>query len=277
MMLCGCRFSAVALWFAVFANSSTFGAAAALVEGARPKSCFLLFEMGGGEVRRRPAEACDIPMSPASTFKIPHALAALDSGVISAPGESMQWDGQGRWEASARHPHTLASALRYSVVWYFQRIAQRLGMDREKEYLVKFNYGNEDPGSGLTTFWLGESLLITPVQQLSFLRRLYAGQLPVGKPAAQAVKAMLVEPRGKVVDARGERPFSSPWRADVVLSAKPGRINDKSQQGIRWLVGHVSRRDREYVFVSAVIGNAEVPADAAIDLAARSLREEGVL
>jgi hypothetical protein len=44
------------------------------------ESCFLLFELGVGEIRRRPSEACRTRLTPASTFKVPHALAALDAG-----------------------------------------------------------------------------------------------------------------------------------------------------------------------------------------------------
>ncbi|OLE78143.1 MAG: hypothetical protein AUF76_19870 [Acidobacteria bacterium 13_1_20CM_2_65_9] len=77
---------------------------------------------------------------------------------------------------SWRRDHTLASAMRNSVVWYFQRIAEKLGMARERDYLKRFDYGNADPSSGLTTFWLGQSLMISPDEQLRFLRRLYAGR-----------------------------------------------------------------------------------------------------
>src|SRR3989442_15322571 len=61
--------------------------------------------------------------------------------------------------------------MRNSVVWYFQRIAEKLGMARERDYLKRFDYGNADPSSGLTTFWLGQSLMISPDEQLRFLRR----------------------------------------------------------------------------------------------------------
>ena len=45
---------------------------------------------------------------------------------MSGPDEVFSWDGQGDWPPSSRRDHTLASALRNSVVWYFQRIAERL-------------------------------------------------------------------------------------------------------------------------------------------------------
>ncbi len=114
------------------------------------ESCFLLFELGVGEVRRGPADACRTRITPASTFKVPHALAALDSGVISGPDDKLAYDGSGQWPESARRDHTLASAMQNSVVWYFQRIAQRLGPDREQAYLKRLIYGNMDSSSGLT-------------------------------------------------------------------------------------------------------------------------------
>ena len=148
---------------------------------ASTSSCFLLHEIGKGEVRRRPQTSATTRLLPASTFKIPHALAALDAGVVSGPDERMKYHGAPTTEAW-RHDHTLATAMRDSVVWYFQRIAQRLGMERERAYLRKFEYGNADPSSDLTTFWLGWSLQITPVEQLTFMQRLYADELPATAP-----------------------------------------------------------------------------------------------
>jgi beta-lactamase class D len=89
------------------------------------QSGFLLFELGVGELHRNPSDACRTRISSASTFKIPHALAARDSGVITGPDEKLTYDGSGQWPESSRRDHTLASAIRYSVVWYFQQVALR--------------------------------------------------------------------------------------------------------------------------------------------------------
>jgi beta-lactamase class D len=241
------------------------------------ESCFLLFELGTDEVRRRPAEACGRAVTPASTFKVPHALAALDAGVVSGAEERIAYDGTGSWPESARRDHTLASAIRHSVVWYFQRVAERLGAGREQMYLRRLAFGNQDPSSGLTTFWIGGSLLVTPEEQAAFWMRLYENRLPVAASAVQAVKAALVQPHGSVVNAAGEQPFGGPWPAGAVVSAKTGSATDRSGRGVRWLAGHVARGGRSWVFVSCVIGPRDVAATAAIDLAAGALREAGVL
>jgi beta-lactamase class D len=244
---------------------------------APPKACFILYEMGVGQVRRNPSTVCGERLTPASTFKIPHALAALDSGVLSGADQVFKWDGQPRSFEAWRRDHTLASAMRYSVVWYFQRVAEKLGMAREREYLKRFDYGNQDPSSGLTTFWLGQSLKISPDEKLQFLKRLYTDDLPVSNAALKTVKHILVQPRGLVVNASGEHPFDAPWPDDAVVSAKTGAGTDRAGRSVRWLVGHVRRGPRSWLFVSAVTGGEELPSLSAVDLAATSLRETGVL
>jgi beta-lactamase class D len=262
-------------WLVVVA-ALTLSADAAPQPDIATRSCFLLYEMGRGEIRRDPSEACATRVTPASTFKVPHALAALDAGVVQ-PDEVFKYDGTGQWPESARRDHTLATAIRHSVLWYFQRIAQRLGPDRERAYLQRFNYGNQDSSSALTSFWVGGALKISPEEQLAFWVKLYESKLPISPSAASQVKQMLLQPNGVVTNAAGEHPFDSPWPADTHVSSKTGSAADQSGRGVRWLAGHVQRGARSYVFVSCVTGPRDVNANAAIDLAARSLRTAGVL
>jgi beta-lactamase class D len=231
----------------------------------------LLYEIGVGEIRRSPFDACSTRVTPASTFKIPHALAALDSGILAGPGVTFAYDGSPDMPETWKRDHSLATALRYSVVWYFQRVATMLGQDREREYLAKLDYGNKDSSSGLTTFWLDASLRISPDEQEKFMVRLYEDALPVSKRAMEAVREAVVQPAGVVVNAMGEHPFDAPWPDDAVVSAKTG-----SAAEVRWLVGHVERHRRSWVFVSCVTGDGLGPL-AAIDLAASSLRAAEVL
>src|SRR5262245_15594429 len=81
------------------------------------RSCFPLYTIGCGAVRRNPSTSCATRVSPQSTFKIPHALAALDAGVIKNVDETIKYDGrQADFDAWKRN-HTLATAMRFSVVW----------------------------------------------------------------------------------------------------------------------------------------------------------------
>lgn len=250
-------------------------AAPSSAEAPKSGSCFLLFDLDRGEIGRAPSEICEERISPASTFKIPHALAALDAGVVTAD-ESLPYRGAGNAPESWKHSHTIGSAIRNSVVWFFQEMAKRLGAQRESGYLQSLRYGNMDPSSGLTTFWLGGSLLISPDEQEQFLLRLYRRQLPVKPRAMDQILKMLVQPRDHVVNAAGEHEFAAPWPEDAEVSAKTGAARDTSGRDVRWLVGYVARTRHQYIFVSCVIGS-DLDSNVAIDLAAQRLREEHVL
>ena len=237
----------------------------------------MLLDTKTGGLTRDPADICTTRLPPASTFKIPHALAALDSGVLKDVNEVIPYDGTQYEYEVWRRDQTLASAMRYSAVWFFQRVAERLGTGREEFYLRRLRYGNADPSSGLTTFWLGESLRISPEEQLTFLRRLYYGELPVSDRAMSAVRDVLIQPPGVVVNATGEHPFDAPWPPATSVSAKTGSVSFQETHAVRWIVGRVERGPQAWIFVSCVTGAADLDAMAAVDLAARSLRLRHVL
>jgi len=240
-------------------------------------SCFLLLDTSTGDLKHVLDDICSMRLPPASTFKIPHTIAAVDSKVIKGADEVIVYDGSPHEYEVWRRDHTLASAMRYSVVWYFQEIAKRLGMSREAFYLRRLRYGNADPTSGLTTFWLGGSLRISPIEQMTFLRRLYGNELPVSDQAMRVVREILVQPQGVVVNATGEHPFDAPWPAGTVVSAKTGSASFDRNRAVRWIVGRVERDRFAWLFVSCVTGPADLGGTAAVDLAARSLRSVGVL
>jgi beta-lactamase class D len=240
-------------------------------------SCFLLYASGAGEVRRNPATTCGVRFSPQSTFKIPHALAALDAGVVADADVTFKYDGRSVPFPAWRGDHSLATAMRDSVVWVFQDIAQRLGERREREYLDRFDYGNRDASGGLTTFWLGRSLAISAEEQVAFLRKLYEGRLNVAPTAANAVRRILIQPAGKVTNALGEHPFAAPWPAGTVVSAKTGSGPSADGLTVRWLVGRVERAPRAWIFASNVVGDSNLSPLAAIEQAEQALIAEGVL
>jgi beta-lactamase class D len=267
------RFAAVAALLAVF-----------LVGTARPQpsvptagSCFLLLDTKDGNLKRDPAELCATRLPPASTFKIPHALAALESGIIKSADDAIAYDGTPHEYEAWRRDHTLATAMRYSVLWYFQEIARRLGMEHEEFYLRRLRYGNADPSSGLTTFWLGGSLRISPEEQLTFLRRLYYDELPLRERTMQMVREILVQPADVIVNATGQHSFDAPWPAGTVVSAKTGSTSFGADRAVRWIVGRVERDRHAWIFVSCVTGATALDAMAAVDLAAAKLRANNVL
>lgn len=242
----------------------------------RDGGCFILHEIGKGRTRRAPSETCDLRVSPQSTFKIPHALAGLDAGVISE-SEVMRYTGQDLPWPLWRQDQTLATALRYSAVWYFQELARRLGVERERRYLDRFAYGNKNMSGGLTTFWLGSSLKISPDEQEQFLLRFFTNKLRVNEQASDTVKRLLIQPQGHVTNASGTPSLGATWDADTIVMAKTGAGPTGDGRAVRWLVGHVQRGQRAWIFVSNVVASTDLPATVAIEQAGRVLVQEGVL
>lgn len=178
--------------------------------------------------------------SPCSSFKIPNALIGLDSGVLPGPDFVLPWDGQTRRWPGWDQDQDLRGAIHYSVVWYFQELARRVGAERMQVYLSRLDYGNRDISGGIDRFWLGSSLMISADEQVDFLTRLYQEQLPLSQVSQRQVKQMLVLAE----------------RDGAVLSGKTGSRLQAGHGTLGWFVGWLERGGQVYVFASRVEADA---------------------
>jgi beta-lactamase class D OXA-2 len=133
---------------------------------------------------------------PASTFKVPHALFALDAGAVRDEFQIFKWDGTVRNIESWNRDQDLRSSMRNSVVWVYQQFAREIGIEREGQYLHKINYGNADP-SGADPFWIDGNLRISAEEQIAFLRRLYRNDLPFRVEHQRLVKDIMIVEAGR--------------------------------------------------------------------------------
>jgi beta-lactamase class D len=191
--------------------------AAAFVTATQPtdplQSCVLVADVSDHSVQRlvgSPRE-CATRLSPASTYKIPHALIALESAVISEtsiePWNGVRHPGQPKWEQD----HTVLSAMRPSVLWFFQTIAPRIGAPRAHEWLERFGYGNADTSGPITQYWINGRLRLSPDEQLAFLERFYSSTLPVTRRYLDDLKGALEQ-----------APAPSRMRAAYIVWMSPG-------------------------------------------------------
>ena len=134
--------------------------------------------------------------SPASTFKIPHALFALDAGVIRDEFEVIVWDGAKRSYPAWNQDQNLRSSMGHSVVWVYQKFAKEIGVTRERAYLKQLHYGNEDP-TGKEPFWIEGNLRVSAYEQIGFLKKLYRNQLPFSVANQRLVKDIMIVEAGR--------------------------------------------------------------------------------
>ena len=132
---------------------------------------------------------------PASTFKIPHALFALDAGIVRDEFQIFRWDGVKRFHPVWNRDQNLRSSMQHSVVWVYEEFAEELGEKREGDYISKVDYGNGKP-TGDRPFWIKGELRISAIEQISFLQRLYWNQLPIKVEHQRLVKDIMIVEAG---------------------------------------------------------------------------------
>jgi len=131
--------------------------------------------------------------SPASTFKIPHTLFALDAGAVADEFQVFKWDGKPRSFSGHNQDQTLRSAMRYSTLWVYQGFARQIGAARAGQYLRNANYGNADPSTTQGDYWVDGNLRISAVEQVAFLRKLFRNRLPFKLEHQRLVKDLMIK------------------------------------------------------------------------------------
>jgi beta-lactamase class D len=173
-------------------------------------------------------------MLPASTFKIPNSLIALETGVVEDPDKDIfKWDGVVRSIEGWNKDHTLRSAIAASAVPVYQEIARRIGAERMQKYVDLFEYGNRDIGGGIDQFWLTGNLRIDPMQQVDFVDRLRRGALPASKRSQDLVRDILPVTKA----------------GDAVIRAKTGLLGaEVGKPSLGWVVGWAEKGSAQTVF-----------------------------
>jgi beta-lactamase class D len=238
---------------------------------------FVLYDLQNHRYLRYNAARCRQRFSPFSTFKIPNSLIGLETQVITDADHVIHFEPEKFPEAADwttlpfvewKRDHTLRSALKYSVVWYYRELARRVGVERMKKYVAAFNYGNRDISGGLDSprlfqaFWLRSSLQISADEQIEFLKQFYTGKLPVSRRSQEIVKDILVLEK----------------TSHYTLSGKTGGGARSEQKSLGWFVGYVETQGNVYFFATNIDGpNYEAVRDKRIDLTKAILKSLGYL
>ena len=144
---------------------------------------FVLLDLKSGDYKIYNDSISKTRYSPCSTFKIPNSLIALESGIASDENYLIKWDSIKNPAKPWMHEsepfkywmqdNTLKTAIKNSVVWYYQELARRVGKEKMTKYLNRIDYGNNDISSGIDNFWLCGSIKVSAKEQVEFLNKLY--------------------------------------------------------------------------------------------------------
>jgi beta-lactamase class D len=194
--------------------------------------CFVLFNQADNEYIRYNTSLCDTGYIPASTFKIPNSLIALEESIIKDTLQIINWDGH-EWPIKTwNQDQTLKTAMKYSCFWVYSKFAEKIGINTYYKYIKNFDYGNKNLTGQPNRFWIAGLLRISANQQIEFLTKFYNYNLPVSRQSIDIVKNILVLEKTEAYK----------------LSGKTGgaMVNDKDY--IMWLVGYVEKDNKTFYY-----------------------------
>ena len=174
---------------------------------------------------------------PASTFKIPNALIALETGAVKNLEEVIPYGGGKEYFKSWERDMTLPEAMKASNVAVFHTIAKRIGVETYREKLATYKYGDANPGSTIENrFWLTGPIEVSRLEQVEFIKQLTSGRLPISDSSFQHVRSMI-----KIEETN-----------DYSIFAKSGWAGPDDPQ-IGWWVGWVEKDDINYPFALNIL------------------------
>ncbi len=247
-------FSSIVLVFAVAAcspnNVTEKPSLGKYITDQHMTGAFGLFDNGQGSFTLSNTKAFrDSAYLPASTFKIVNALIGLETGVVKDDSTVIPWDGVVRSVPEWNQDLSMYRAFRYSSVPWFQELARRIGKDALQHWIDSLGYGRRygKPVIGkVDSFWLDNSIRVTPDEQLGLVKKLYFDQLPFQHRTMEILRRMMLMEDN----------------ANYKLSYKTGWGYAGNGDSIAWIIGWVEENKHPYFFVlqlRADAGRTDIP------------------
>jgi beta-lactamase class D len=195
--------------------------------------CFVAYNQADNEYIKYNPDLCDTGYIPASTFKIPNSLIALEEGIVKDTNQIIKWDGHEWPNKLWNQDQNLRTAIKYSCIWVYFGFAEQVGIKKYQDYINSFNYGNKNLTGPPTRFWLTGPFRISANQQVDFLRKFYNYGLPkISRQSIDIVKDIII------LEQNG----------NYKLSGKTGGGILTATDYIMWLVGYVEKDNKPYFY-----------------------------
>ena len=201
----------------------------------------------------------NMPLSPASTFKIPNTLIALNEGIVST-NSIIFWDKTDKGMEPWNKNQTLESAFKVSCVWCYKEFASKIGLEKYKNYLEKLDYGDKIVGNDVSDFWLDGSLKITVFEQIKFLKKLYKNDLPFKIEDINTLKQIMIEEKNE----------------NFILSAKSG-WSTRFEFESGWYIGFVETKDDVWFFATNLVTQGKKDLPLRKEITIESLKIKGII
>ena len=126
-----------------------------ILDTAQVEGSILLYDLKNKTYHTNDLEWAHQGRLPASTYKIPNSIIALEIGIVTDDSTLFKWDGQERGLKIWEQDLIFRDAFHFSCVPCYQEIARKVGSERMNQYLTKLHYGDmKVDSSNIDVFWL---------------------------------------------------------------------------------------------------------------------------
>jgi beta-lactamase class D len=205
-------------------------------DSAHVDGCFSLMDNANGKITVYNLGLDTQRVLPASTFKIVNSLIGLETGKITDEKMVIKWDSIKRWNEDWNKDLTMEEAFKVSAVPYYQEVARRIGKDTMKFWIDSIHYGNMNINGPVDSFWLNNTLKISPDEQLGLVKKLYFDQLPFDKRSQKIVRDVMLQENNTLYK----------------LSYKTGWGFDEKNNSVGWITGWIEENRHVYFFVTLI-------------------------
>lgn len=208
-----------------------------ILDATKLEGAILVYDLSKDVYYSNNFEWCSKGRLPASTFKIPNSIIALETGVVKNDSTIFKWKGESRYLKIWEQDLTLKEAFHYSCVPCYQEVARKIGVERMKSNVIKLDFGTMDVNeTTIDNFWLQGKSKINQFQQIDFLKRLYNSELLISKRTDSIMKNMMIMSKKNQYVLRGKTGWS---------------IRGEENNG--WFVGYVLVKNKAYFFATNVV------------------------
>ncbi|PWA09175.1 class D beta-lactamase [Flavobacterium laiguense] len=206
------------------------------LDSLKVKGAILIYDVKNNTYYSNDFAWAKMGIIPASTFKIPNSIIALETGIIQNDSVIFKWNGEKRNFKKWEQDLTFKKAFQVSCVPCYQEIARKVGVKRMKTYLKKLNYtGMVFDTLTIDNFWLQGKSKISQMQQIDFLERLYFSKLSISKRTENIMKNIMLIEKTKSYTLNGK----TGW----------GMRNDVDNG---WFLGYLETNNSVYFFATNV-------------------------
>ena len=215
-----------------------------ILDSANVKGAIVVYDLRKNQYYSNDFKWAKIQRLPASTFKIPNSIIALETGVVENDSTLFKWGGERRFLKIWEQDLVLKDAFHFSCVPCYQEVARKIGIKRMNEYLAKLGYGEMNVDStNIDSFWLEGDSKINQLQQIDFLRRFYESKLPISNRTENIMKKMMIMDK----------------KADFTLSGKTGLANGNEENN-GWFIGFAETAGQTLFFATNIEPSAGLDA-----------------